>query len=133
MMPSNPKPSSGVCISRAYRGLTVVMSRLKRIPPFRKLMRPQYSMAWVRMTTQPRQPAGVEDALVGEIVNGQHGRDTSRRCARAEHPGGEHGDEARLPVVGVNHVVAPVAGHGPVERRLRQEREPLGIVRVVVV
>ena len=60
---------------RAYRGLTVVIIRLNTMPALRKLMRPQIlqRVGLHQIPSQPesRQPAGVEHALIRQVVNGE--------------------------------------------------------------
>ena len=80
--------------------------------------------------TQPRQPAGVEDALVGEVVNGEHGRDAPRRRTRPEHPGREHRQRGRSASRGrAARRSARRWSATQFEGRLRQKRESLGVVR----
>ena len=87
-MPSNPKPSSGVWISSAYRGLTVVMiprehdTALEETNPGPILQRIHAHQ--IPPEPEPRQPTGVEYALIGEIVN----REDRCRSIRPL-PGGE--------------------------------------------
>ena len=79
-----------------------------------------------------RQPAGVEDSLIREIVDREDRRQAAQDGARRVHPRQEHRDETSLPVVRVDDVVGRTRFDRPVERGLAQEGEALRVVQIVV-
>ena len=134
-MPSKPKPNSGVWISRAYCGLTVVISSASLMPPLRKLMLSPVFEPLDREQShgeiEPRQPVGREQPLVGEVVNGEHARRRRRardapRTASAGRPA-----RARLPVVRVHDDGRTPRRAGKLERGADQQREPPRVVGIV--
>src|SRR5438105_2297760 len=64
--------------------------------------------------TEARQPARIEDALVGEIVDGEYRRHVRERGRRASCPQQQR-DETRLPVVSVNDIETFRYGRRPLE------------------
>ena len=128
--------TAGVWISSAYRGLTVVTMRLKTMPAFRKLMRPQYSMPSTRISEPPRPSRGSQLASNTPwyarlwMVNTTGTRDSAGAGVRRHRQDDRH--QAGLPVVRVDHVVARAGQRRPSQRRVRQEREALRVVGEVL-
>ncbi len=105
-MPSNPKPNSGVCISRAYCRLTVVnrvgvvdpaLEEADASPVLEPLDRQQ-----LPRQVEPRQPVGREQPLIGEVVNREHARHRAQHGMRGVERAEIDGREPRLPVVSVH-------------------------------
>ena len=69
--------------------------------------------------------------LVGEIVDGVHGRGAVQRAGPL-HGVHVHRHEGGVPVVGVHDVGYPVEDLGQFQRATRQEDEPLQVVAVAV-
>ena len=134
-MPSKPKPNSGVWISLAYRGLTVVIHSLKLMPAFRKLTLPQNSMPFdaeqVPAEIERGHPDRRKQPLVGQVVDGEHPARPAQRRPTGEHRLQVDGRQARLPVVRVHDVGRPVGSRRELQRRPRQHGEPDGVVGIV--
>ena len=82
--------------------------------------------------TEPRQPLALEHALVGEVVDGEHHRHPRQGRRRVPGHRQNHRHEPGLPVVRVNRVVPRAGERRPPQRRVRQEREALGVVGEVL-
>ncbi len=77
------------------------------------------------------QRAAVEDALIGEVVDGVEARAAVQRLRPFDGVQVD-GDERGLPVVGVHDVGKPGERLRELERAARQEREALEVVAVAL-